>query len=313
MVKIKVTKKRQKKDDEDEEGAAEDGEEEEVMAAADPKLDDDDDGDEDGDDDDEDGSEEEDGSEDGEDDNDNNGDEEEGGEAGDAGEDDEGTKKRKLASKRNMRSKARSIGYRRWASEAGLSVGKHSFGLDIVKAAISPADVRRMANFCPEIADGGMEINEFRSRLRLRDASLSSGPLTVLHTSVESFARNAARELVARGLESTTSRITASNVRSVLRAFEQVSDFEFVCPLGVLRHAQDMEKAESKEGDDEERQEEAKFAKANHVKILKEADKAREAKKAQMKEKRDRSKEQRLATTAAAAFASTPTEVSTSA
>ena len=300
MVKIKVTKKRQKKDDEDEEGAAEDGEEEEVMAAADPKLDDDDDGDEDGDDDDEDGSEEEDGSEDGEDDNDNNGDEEEGGEAGDAGEDDEGTKKRKLASKRNMRSKARSIGYRRWASEAGLSVGKHSFGLDIVKAAISPADVRRMAN-------------EFRSRLRLRDASLSSGPLTVLHTSVESFARNAARELVARGLESTTSRITASNVRSVLRAFEQVSDFEFVCPLGVLRHAQDMEKAESKEGDDEERQEEAKFAKANHVKILKEADKAREAKKAQMKEKRDRSKEQRLATTAAAAFASTPTEVSTSA
>ena len=298
----KGKKKRQKKGDEDEQDAAVEGEEEEVMAAADPTLEDDDDGDEDEEEDEEGGDEDEDGGED-----DDEEDEEEDGEAGDGEEDDEATKKRKLAARRNMRCKARSIGYRRWASEAGLSVGSHSFGSDIVKAAISPADVRRMANFCPEIADGGMELNEFKNRIRLRDASLSSGPLAVLHTSVESFARNAARELVARGLESTTSRITASNVRSVLRAFEQVSDFEFLCPLGVLRHAQDMEKAASKEGDDEERQEEAKFAKANHVKILKEADKAREAKKAKMKEKRDKSKEQRLA--AAAAASSTTAEV----
>jgi hypothetical protein len=270
-------------------------EEEEEEQPVDPMLDngdddeDDDNGDEENDDDGE--EEEEAGDDDAEEEEEEAEEDEEGGEE----EDTEAQRARKARARRNQRAKARNTGYRKWASEAGLAVGKRSFGTDIVKAAICPADVRRMAHFCSQIADGGIEIGEFKERIRLRDASLSSGPLGILHTSVESFARNAARELVARSLESTTTRITASNVRSVLRAFEEVSDFDFVCPLGIVRHAQSMQKLPITDEDEEARCEEAKFAKINHVKILREADKARDARKAEAAAKRLEAKEKRAA------------------
>ena len=265
-------------------------EEEEEEQPVDPMLaDDDDDDDDDDENDDENDDEEE----------NDDADEEEEEDADEEGEEDETTRARKARARRNQRAKARNIGYRKWAVEAGLAVGKRSFGTDIVKAAISPADVRRMAHFCSQIADGGMEIGEFKERIRLRDASLSSGPLGILHTSVECFARNAARELVARSIESSTTRITASNVRSVLRSFEDVSDFNFVCPLGIVRHAQAVDKLPITEEDEALRCEEAKFAKANHVRILREADKARDAKKVEAAAKRLESKEKRLASAAA--------------
>ena len=267
-------------------------EEEEEEQPVDPMLEDDDDND---DDDDEENDEENDDENDDEEENDDADEEEEEAE----GEEDETTRVRKARARRNQRLKARNIGYRKWAVEAGLAVGKRSFGSDIVKAAISPADVRRMAHFCSQIADGGMEIGEFKERIRLRDASLSSGPLGILHTSVECFARNAARELVARSLESNTARITASNVRSVLRSFEDVSDFGFVCPLGIIRHAQAVEKLPITEEDEALRCEEAKFAKTNHARILRDADRAREAKKVEGATKRHEAKERRLASAAA--------------
>ena len=269
-------------------------EEEEEEQPLDPLLEDEDDED-DEDEDEDDGDDEENEDEDEDEDEDENEDEE--------NENDESTNAqcaRKAKARRNQRAKARNVTYRKWAGEAGLSVGKRSFASDIVKAVISPADVRRMAHFCSQIADGGVELGEFKERIRLRDASLSSGPLAVLHTSVESFARNAAKELVTRSLESTTSRITASNVRSVLRNFEDVSDFDFVCPLGVVRHAQTMQKLKTTEDDEAKRVEESKFAKANHAKILKEADREREVRKAEAHAKRVAAKEKRAESEAVA-------------
>ena len=216
--------------------------------------------------------------------------------------------KRLKRSRVNERRKARQNGFRSYAELAGAGAGKRSFGNDILSSIFTPSDIKRLAAWTPQ-ADSYSDLTEFQTQLSVRDESLSSGPLKVLGANIESIARKVVQELVMRNVENNAgSTITPANVKSVLRPFIgalHVSDF--TCPKGIVRSAQ-LTKKPAYEFDDEGRRtvvdgekfyfdkteedeatiiEERKFCKANHSKLLKEAEKKLEAVKAERKRKRD--------------------------
>ena len=219
------------------------------------------------------------------------------GSAGDA-QDDPSRVARLKAARRNARAKARAAGYRKWANEAGLNMGKGQFSNTLAKTAFSAADIQRMARWAPQTGDVGLEIDEFKTRVFLRDQSISSGPLNVLHANVESFARSVCKEVSMRALESGSTRITATHVRSVLRPFQAALDLDFATPISAVRHAQNTETGREDDdgnaicylsklsGDDEEAESEKKNAKQNHTKILKTADAAVAARRESRKSKK---------------------------
>ena len=93
-----------------------------------------------------------------------------------------------------------------------------------------------------------------------------------------------------RSMESGGMTITAANVRSVLRPFNSVLRTEFSTPLGLVRAAQHVERGEKTilpRNTDEETAigEERKFAKANHAKVMRDADKKRDADALERKKK----------------------------
>jgi hypothetical protein len=233
------------------------------------------------------------------------------GSAGDA-RDDPSRVARLKASRRNARAKARAVGYRKWANEAGLSMGKGQFSNNLAKTAFSAADIQRMARWAPQAGDVGLEIDEFKTRVFLRDQSISSGPLNVLHANVESFARSVCKDVSMRALESGSTRITAAHVRSVLRPFQAALDLDFATPVSAVRHAQNTETGREdddgnaicylskRSGDDEEAEGDKKNAKQNHSKILKTADAAVAARR----ESRKRKKREREGSTVTLATAS---------
>ena len=208
----------------------------------------------------------------------------------------------------NDRRKAKQNGFRSYAELAGAGIGRKSFGNDLLIAAFSPSDVKRLATWAPSTGDVHMKLAEFETHLGLRDESFSSGPLKVLGANVESFARKVLNEVVLRNIETGTGvTITAANVKSVLRPFVGSLDFDdFLAPGSVVRNAQQTAVATSTtdehgkrvvvegdefllpKGEDEDAAiaEERKFAKVNHTKLLKEADKARDVKLVERKRKR---------------------------
>ena len=225
------------------------------------------------------------------------------------GESNAARQRRLKRSRINDRRKAKQNGYRSYAELTGAGNGKASFGNDLLIAAFSPSDVKRLATWAPATGDVHMKLSEFETHLGLRDESFSSGPLKVLGANVESFARKVLNEVVLRNIETGTSTtITAANVKSVLRPFVGSLCFEdFLAPGSVVRNAQQTAIATTTfdeqgkrvivegdefllpKGEDEDAAiaEERKFAKANHSKLLKEADKARDAKLADRKRKRE--------------------------
>jgi hypothetical protein len=206
------------------------------------------------------------------------------------GETSEARLRRLKAARRNSRRNARQTGYRKWAKAAGLKSGG-SFGNDMLQSVFSASDIVRMATWCPHTAtDAGIDLPEFKALLGMRDESLPPGPVKVLQANVESFARKLVGDVVMRSIESGGMTITAANVRSVLRPFNSVLRTEFSTPLGLVRAAQHVEKGEETilpRSNEEEIAitEERKFAKANHVKLMREADKKREADAAERKKK----------------------------
>jgi hypothetical protein len=228
-------------------------------------------------------------------------DDEEGGEETTSGVSDAEMLRRVRRKRRNALAKARSVGYRRWAVEAGLGIGKGSFESNILKSAFSSADVARMARWCPEVADVGLEYEDFTTRLKLRDEALSSGPLAVLHGSVESFARSICKGAAMRAIESGSARLTAAHVRSVLRPFQHTLGLSFATPVSAIRTAQNAETARvdadgnaiplvnKNEDDDEKAAESRAYAKENHGKALKEADAAKNKARETRRKKRARS------------------------
>tara|TARA_B110000971_G_C19897644_1_gene448414 strand:- start:80 stop:964 length:885 start_codon:yes stop_codon:yes gene_type:complete len=210
--------------------------------------------------------------------------------------------KKLKAQRRNARAKARQLGYRKWAHRAGMCIGSHSFSNNIMKTVFSAADIVRMAKWAPQTGDVGMDLDEFKTRVFLRDQPLSSGPTAVLHANVESFARNICKEVSMRCIENGQSRITAAHVQSVLRPYKSVLDLDFMAPLGAIRHAQRTETGRQddegnpiyyllkKDDDDALAESDKKISKQNHSKILKNADAELEdlrLKRAQKKRKRN--------------------------
>jgi len=216
------------------------------------------------------------------------------------GEQDADKLRRLKRSRVNARRKAVQNGLRAYATQAGAGLG--SFGSDHAKTILAPSDVARLARWCPATpSDSFMSQSQFETHLTLRDQSLSGGPLSVLTTNVEAFARKVVSEVVMRNLEANgPQKITAANVRSVLRPY--VGAFHMAAPLmpnGLARVAQTIAKNESEEtvlpATDETREamaEERKAAKATQVKLLKEADRAIIAKKAERVAKRKRAGEE---------------------
>lgn len=208
--------------------------------------------------------------------------------------------KRLRRSRINARRKAMQNGLRTYAMQAGAGLG--NFGSDHAKTILAPSDTARLARWCPATpADSFMSNEQFETHLALRDQSLSGGPLSVLTTNVEAFARKVVCEVVMRNLESNgPQKITAANVRSVLRPY--VGAFHMASPLlpvGLVRVAQTISKnAEAEDtvlpANDETREamaEERKAAKATQVRLLKDADKKLTAKKAERANKRKRAEE----------------------
>lgn len=214
--------------------------------------------------------------------------------------------KRLKRSRVNDRRKARQNGFRAYAQLAGAGIA-NSFGNDMTMNILSSSDVGRLAKWCPQSGDVHMPLDTFETHLALRDESLSSGPLNVLTSVTESFARKVVHELVLRNVESGGSMtITAANVKSVLRPLSGALHSDgFNVPAGLVRLAQQTpaghyEDADGKrvfvedasfllpvnEDDTRAIAEERKFAKVNHVKRLREKDKTRESIAAERKKKR---------------------------
>ena len=254
--------------------------------APEPVVDEDDE-DEDDEEDNEDDDEEED-EEDGE-----EGEEEEEAEEAPAGESDESRMKRLRNQRRNTRRNARQSGYRKWAKAAGLrSNSTESFGNDMLKNVFSHSDIVRMSTWAPHVADTGMNFQDFKTMLSMRDESLSSGPVRVLQANLEGFARKVLNEVVLRSMETQgPMTITAANVKSVLRPFNAVLRTEFSTPLGLVRAAQHVEKNDTtvlprSSEEDTAIAEERKFCKANHSKAMRDADRAKEAKSVERKKRK---------------------------
>jgi len=209
---------------------------------------------------------------------------------------DEKRVRRVKAQRRNNRKNARQVGYRKWAKAAGLKTGSTaSFGNDMSASVFTIADVTRMASWCPQTADTGIELQEFKKALEMRDASLPQSAAIVLQTNVESFARKVVADVVMRSFEAQgPATVTAANVRSVLRPFNAVLRSEFSTPFGLVRAAQHIERSDDKTiiprttDDDEKIAEERKFAKMNHSKLMRQADRDREeAREARKKRRTD--------------------------
>lgn len=157
-------------------------------------------------------------------------------------EDDDSKKEKDKAAIRNLRKKARNVGYRKLAAEVGAGVGYNSSHIDMIKYAISKADVERLAKWCPESGEGVDNEDQLRERLDLKFSSLPDGALAVLHAHTEGFARNIMTDVVTRVFDGASATVTASHMRSALRKLKNVLDFDFELPSGVVDHARVTEK-----------------------------------------------------------------------
>ena len=218
------------------------------------------------------------------------------------GEEDGDRVRRLRRSRRNAREKALQNGVRAYATQAGAGIGV--FGSDHAKTVFAPSDVKRLAQWCPQTpSDAFMSNEQFETHLALRDEPLSTAPLDVLTSAVESFARKIVGELVMRHLEATgqtkneaQTKITAANVRSVLRPYMPALHMSNpLLPHGLVRVAQTIAKGESEDtvlpATDETREAmaaERKSAKDLQTKLLKNADKRIAARKTARAAKRKR-------------------------
>lgn len=156
---------------------------------------------------------------------------------------DDGSKREKdKAAVRNLRKKARNIGYRKLAIEVGAGVGLNSSAIDMVKYALSKRDVERLAKWSPETGEGVDDDEQLLERLELKFSSLPEGALAVLHAHVEGLARNIMADVVTRVFDGGSSTVTAAHVRSALRKMKPVLGFDFELPSGVVDHARVTEK-----------------------------------------------------------------------
>ena len=208
----------------------------------------------------------------------------------------------------NSKRKARQNGYRFFATQAGCAVGKESYANDIAKSLLSPSDVARLAHWCPESAtDIFCDLAQFKRQIALRKMPLTSGPLKVLTANVESLARNITKDAVMRSLESNgPAAVTVANMNGALRPFANALHIaDLLMPHGVARTAQltkktalrnvdgkkvyvEMEETVLPRSENTEYAiaEERKFAKQNHARLLKEAEKCEAAERDQRKRKR---------------------------
>jgi len=169
-------------------------------------------------------------------------------------EEEDSKKERDQASIRNLRKKARNVGYRKLAAEAGAGIGLNSSAIDMTKYAISKSDVERLAKWCYETGEGIEDEKQLNERLEMKFSSLPEGALSVLHAHVESFARNIMSDVVTRVFDGASSTVTAAHVRSALRKLKPVLDFDFECPAGIIDHARGSEKGVFAVDEDGERQ-----------------------------------------------------------
>jgi hypothetical protein len=170
-----------------------------------------------------------------------------------------------------------------------------------------------MAKWSPPSADVGLEFDQFASVLEMRDASLPSAALCVLHAHVEKFGRKLVNEIVTRNIDNGgPATISAANVRSVLRPYSAIMDAEFLTPRGLVRTAQTTERPTKQkdgttemktilpisEADKEAMAEERKFVKSNHVKLMRNANLAIEERKKKRQKKQKGGGEEEASATA---------------
>jgi hypothetical protein len=234
-----------------------------------------------------------------------------------AGESDAAKERRLKASRRNGRKNARQRCYRGWAKKAGAGDvdTPGEFGNDLLSSTLSISDVNRMATWAPECVEIGSNLEEFKLMLGQREERLGQSAAHVLRVNVEGVARKIVLELTERCLESNGPQtISAAHVRSLLRPYEKAMEVTSIAPDGLIRFAQMKKKTrvvttmtpEGKvnkveetdetvlplhEEDNEAIAAERKFAKANHLKLLKEADKERDERRAEKKKTRDAAKQ----------------------
>lgn len=227
-------------------------------------------------------------------------------------------KERRLkASRRNARKNARQRCYRAWAKKIGAGDVTTSGELanDILTNALSLSDINRMATWAPECVEIGSSLEEFKLMLAQRDERLGESAAHVLRTNVEGLARNIMLELAERCFETTTGpqTIGASQVRSLLRPYERVMEVSTISPDGLVRFGQMKKKTKvvtmmtpdgrvnkveetdqtiipATADDADEIAAERRFARANHLKYMKERDKERDVLRAKKKELREANK-----------------------
>lgn len=225
----------------------------------------------------------------------------------------------------NSRRASRQKGYRNWAKEAGTEVGRgQTFANDMLKSVYSLPDTVRAAKWSSHCVDPGMELRDMKSMLEMREEAIPAGAARVLHANMESLARNVVNEVVLRAVEGGVGTITASNIRSVVRPANSALRLDSCTPLGLVRVAQHVKRTKAvkvdedghpgepktkvveldhtvlkkAEDDDDLIAAERAFAKQNHVKLLKEADKERNAKRMAKAKKRKDAEEAKAAASA---------------
>ena len=146
------------------------------------------------------------------------------------------------ASIRNARKKARNSGYRKLAVAVGAGAGDKSSNKDMLKYAISATDMARLAAWSPETGEGVESEEELKSRLALKYSSLPSGAAAILHANTEALARNIMADVVERVRDGMSNTVTAAHMRSALRKLNNVLEFNFELPAGIVEHARTTEK-----------------------------------------------------------------------
>lgn len=214
-------------------------------------------------------------------------------------------------SKINSRRSAKQKGYRHWAKDAGAGIGKgRTFANDMSKSVYSLTDTVRAAKWSSHCVDPGMDLGDFKSMLEMREEAVPKSAARVLHANMESLARGIVNEVVMRSIEMNgPMAVTAATMRSVLRPMNEALRVDSCAPLGLVRVAQHTKRTKSQvvdpdvsskseiveldefvlpknDDDDDLIAAERAFAKQNHLKLLREADKQRNAKRVEKAEKR---------------------------
>ena len=178
---------------------------------------------------------------------------------------------KKQMSEKIRRAKAKRVGYRSLAKEAGYynpSGGDACAGSDGIKLLITQSNGRNLMTSVPLNANiTTFSEKEFAARYSIYKKGVSKAAVRATQINIDQALRTTMNQAVLNAVESGKKRISASMMQSVLRPYASKMMFTAVQPpIGLIRHAQEKGVLSSVEQDT--MLQEAEKREVDHIRML---------------------------------------------